>query len=428
MTGWWYSVRLAAVSRQGRGRSTADPDTTYRARLLDALGQAVIATDAQGVVTYWNARAQELYGWTSAEAVGRQISELTVAPVGQPSAQAVMATLAAGHPWTGAFPVQRKDGSRFVALVTDTGLYDEHGDLEGVVGISVNLGETVRPYLVQASEAAVVHGVDGVVHYASPAVTAVFGWDDETLPGRDLSDLVHDDDAGLLRESIAAAAAGVQLPTTVEMRFCRPDGDYVWAEGRWTNLLADPSIRGLVAIFRDVHERHVTLDRMTDLALTDRLTGLPNRSVLVERLQHAVARRRQQGAVLFLDVDEFKAINDSLGHAAGDQVLKAVADRLSGAVRPEDTCGRWAGDEFLVVTESVETRAAAEALAARLREAAEQPLVLEGRTVEPRVSIGVGLLAEGRSADQVLRLADHAMYAVKRRRRRQSTVVPPEDA
>ena len=421
-------MKAAAATRpdRRRRRPTAS-DTEYRAHLLDALGHAVIATDANGVVTYWNAHAEELYGWTSAEAVGRPIYELTVAPVGQPSAEEIMGALAAGQAWTGAFPVLRKDGSGFVALVTDTGLYDDEGDLEGVVGVSVNLGETVRPYLVQASEAAVVHGVDGVVHYASPAVTAVFGWDDEGLAGTHLTELVHDEDVGLLRECIAAAVDGVELPATTELRFCRPDGEYVWAEGRWTNLLGDPSIRGLVVIFRDVHERHLTLDRMTDLALTDRLTGLPNRSVLIERLQHAVARRRQQGAVLFVDVDEFKAVNDTLGHAAGDQLLTAVADRLARAVRPEDTCGRWAGDEFLVVTESVETRDAAEALAARVREAIEQPLVLEGRSVEPRVSIGLALLAEGRSADQVLRLADQQMYAVKRRRRRDSVVVLPPD-
>ncbi len=400
------------------------PEAEYRARLLDALGQAVIATDATGIVRYWNRHAEALYGWTSAEALGRPVHDLTAAPVGQPAAADIMSAFAAGVPWTGAIPVRRKDGSAFVALVTDAGLYDARGDLEGIIGISVNLGEALRPYLVQASEAAVVHGVDGVVHYASPAVSAVFGWDDEALVGRDLADVLHVDDVGVLQECMAAAAGG-QAAATAELRIRRSEGDYVWAEGRWTNLLADPSIRGLVVIFRDVHERHLTLDRMTDLALKDPLTGLPNRSVLVERLEHAAVRRRQQGAVLFVDLDDFKRVNDTLGHAAGDRLLQAVADRLRRAVRPEDTCGRWAGDEFLVVTESVGTRAEAEALTARVREAIEQPLVLEDRTVHPRASIGLALIAEGHTADQVLRIADQEMYAVKRRRRRDSFVVLP---
>ena len=418
----------ASTSRSTALPRPRDPIATAAlersARMLDALGQAVIATDLTGSVTYWNAQAEALYGWTAAEAVGRSVTELTVAEVGQPSAAEIMESLRGGVPWTGAFPVRRKDGSTFVALVTDTALHDEQDRIEGVIGLSVNLGEALRPYLVHASEAAVVTGPDAVVRYASPAVGPVFGWDDEALVGCPLEDLVHPDDVGALREQVATVAAADE-PVVAELRVRRSDGTHVWVEGRWTSMLADPGIRGLVAVLRDVDERHAALDRMTELALKDPLTGLPNRSVLVEVVEHAAARRDPHGAVLFVDLDGFKEVNDRLGHAAGDLLLRTVAERLRRAVRPEDTCGRWAGDEFLVVTDTVSSRQEAEALCARVRHALEQPVRLERTLVQPRASVGAALLDAGVSAEQVLRRADRAMYREKRLRRRTAQVAGP---
>ena len=389
-----------------------------KARVLDGLGLAVIATDLAGVVTFWNRHAEELYGWTCAEATGRAIFELTVAPVGQPHAEEIMATVARGGVWTGVFPVRHKDGTTFTALVTNSGLPDATGRLVGVVGASVNIGETLRPYLVHGSEAAVVLNPTGTVYYASPAVSTIFGWDDRAIIGRDLLDLVHDDDRDAVRASLGGAES-------CEFRARRQDGSYVWTEARWVDMRNDPSLHGVLGTLRDIDDRHLVLDQLTALALHDSLTGLANRAVVIERLAHAVARRDRQGALLFLDLDDFKQVNDQLGHAAGDDVLRTVAGRLQVVVRPEDLCGRWAGDEFVVLADDVRSREAADALVHRLTDALAEPIVTAGAAVRQQVSVGVAMLADtSHNADALLHLADDDMYRVKLAHRATSPAAP----
>lgn len=405
------------AAADGTGPGHVPLTDAERARALDALGQAVVVSDLAGTVTYWNERATELYGYEAAEALGRPVYELIVAPVAQDLAADVMAALASGRPWTGVFPVRRKDGSTFTALVTDSGLRDATGRLTGVVGTSVNIGEVLRPYLAHSSEAAVVVTRGGQLLYASPAVEPVFGWGSDELVGRPLADLVHPDDLPVFTQALHSSTAAA--PPTVELRLHRHDGSEVWAEARCTDLTGDPTIGGVLCTLRDVGERHEVLDRLAALATTDPLTGLPNRSVLAERLAHAATRRDRRGAVVFVDMDDFKAINDRHGHETGDAVLTAVADRLRRGVRPEDTCGRWAGDEFLVLAEQVSRPEEAEELVRRLRGLLETPLVVGDVEVVPRASLGFSLVADApHDADGLVRAADQAMYEVKRSRSR----------
>lgn len=406
-------TRPAAAAGNGSGHVPLTD--AERARALDALGQAVVVSDLAGVVTYWNDRATELYGYQAAEALGRPVYELIVAPVAQDLAADVMAALAAGRPWTGVFPVRRKDGSTFIALVTDSGQHDATGRLIGVVGTSVNIGEVLRPYLAHSSEAAVVVTRGGQLLYASPAIEPVFGWGFDELLGRPFADLVVSEDLPALMEALRGATAAAS--STVELRLHRSDGSEVWVEARCTDLTGDPTIGGVLCTLRDVGERHEVLDRLAALATTDPLTGLPNRSVLAERLAHAASRRDRRGAVVFVDMDDFKGINDRHGHETGDAVLTAVADRLRHGVRPEDTCGRWAGDEFLVLAEQVSRPEEAEELVRRLRGLIEQSVVVGGVEVVPRASLGFSLVADAPDdAEGLVRAADQAMYDVKRSR------------
>src|SRR3954464_14514887 len=149
---------------------------------LAALGQAVISTDPAGVIVYWNAAAEGLYGWSAREAVGRNIASLNVPEMTQDLAEDIMAALRAGVPWSGGFPVRRKDGSLFPALVTDAGIYRD-SRLVGIIGGSTNLGTALRPLLERSTDAALVLRSDAVVAYASPAVHQLFGWAEESLVG-----------------------------------------------------------------------------------------------------------------------------------------------------------------------------------------------------------------------------------------------------
>ena len=266
-------------------------------RLLDALGQAVIADGRAGRGDVLERPAEELTAgpaprrWGRHDQRARPSHRSASRRHGRSSGRWPWAT------WTGAFPVQRRTASRFVAARTDTGLYDEHGDLEGVVGISVNLVRRCgRTSCRRRGSRRARRGRRGALR--EPRGHRRLGWDD--VPSRAATSATSSTTTtwGCCASRIARPPRVSELPTTVEMRFCRPDGDYVWAEGRWTNLLADPSIRGLVAIFRDVHERAPDAGPDDGPRAHGPPHGLAEPSVLVERLQHAVARRRQQGAVL----------------------------------------------------------------------------------------------------------------------------------
>ena len=189
------------------------------AELLAAIGQAIIATDLNGVVFYWNHAAQELYGWSAEEATGRNIATLTVPEVAQDIAADIIAALRDGIPWSGGFPVRRKDGRRFPALVTDAGIY-QGGELVGIVGISTNLGTALRPLLERAADAALVLTADAIVTYASPAVGQLFGWQDDALIGSSIVPLIHPDDRPVLGHFLEQllAAPGAHPPLELRVR------------------------------------------------------------------------------------------------------------------------------------------------------------------------------------------------------------------
>ncbi|MBD3944879.1 PAS domain S-box protein [Nocardioides ganghwensis] len=215
---------------------------------LAAIGQAVITTDPEGVIVYWNAGAERLYGWAAHEVVGRNINEITVAEVGQDVADEIMAALRDGVPWSGGFPVRRKDGSTFPALVTDAGIHRD-GALVGIVGVSTNLGSAIRPLLERSTDAALVLRHDAVITYASPAVEMLFGWDQEALIGTSVVGLLHDEDRRPLADLLddVVRHPGVHLPVEVRVQAWN---DWRWAEAAFTNLLDDPTVRGVVCNLR----------------------------------------------------------------------------------------------------------------------------------------------------------------------------------
>ena len=176
-----------------------DREWFHPAELLAAVGQAVIATQPDGTVVFWSAGAQRLYGWTAEEALGLNVAKLTVPVVSTEIAADIMAALRKGIAWSGGFPVRRKDGTVFPALVTDSGIYRD-GELVGIVGISANLGTALRPLLERSTDAAVAVRADAVITYASPAVGPLFGWDEDAIIGSSIVPLVHAEDRDALAE------------------------------------------------------------------------------------------------------------------------------------------------------------------------------------------------------------------------------------
>ena len=214
--------------------------------ILDSLGLAVIATDPAGVVLYWNPAAERLYGWTPAEAVGRQINNLTVPEISQEAGAEIMQALRGGVPWTGGFPVHGKTGRAFLALVTDTAIH-RGSTIVGVVGVTTSLGSTLQPLLERLTGAALLLDEHGVVSYASPAVVDLFDWHD--IAGMSVTSLVAPDDADTLLGLVEQAITDPVPQPTFELRVRTPGG-LVWADMMLTSLMGDPDARGVVCSLR----------------------------------------------------------------------------------------------------------------------------------------------------------------------------------
>ncbi len=196
------------------------------------------------------------------------------------------------------------------------------------------------------------------------------------------------------------------------------DGTWRTLEAIGRNLLDDPAVGGIVINHRDVTERKVLEAQLTRQAFHDALTGLPNRALFTDRVSHALRRRARQHrgvVVLFVDLDDFKAINDSLGHQAGDRVLQEVGERLRTTVRPGDTVARLGGDEFAFLLEDVADPRDADDVADRVATALAAPMAVGGVEVALRASVGIALAGDGDAAADLLRDADTAMYTAKAR-------------
>jgi diguanylate cyclase (GGDEF)-like protein/PAS domain S-box-containing protein len=272
-----------------------------------------------------------------------------------------------------------------------------------------------RSLVQHSSDVIIVTREDGTIRFVSPSATRVFGYDPSAMLRQTLSELLHPDDreraATFFRQ--AAQAPGVTGP--VEWRFRQPDGSWLHAEILATNLLNDHTVKGVVLNTRDVSERRRLEEQLTHQAFHDPLTGLANRALFRDRVSHALALANRRGSpvtVLFLDLDDFKKVNDSLGHGEGDRLLIAAAERFLACARSADTVARLGGDEFAILVEGSDGR---EGLPDRLSAAMSHPFTLSGNQVRVTASIGVASAATNDSADDLLRNADMAMYAAKRR-------------
>jgi diguanylate cyclase (GGDEF)-like protein/PAS domain S-box-containing protein len=264
--------------------------------------------------------------------------------------------------------------------------------------------------LVSAStDLVLVFGPEGC-RYASPSVSALLGRTDAELRGEGFDAIVHDED----RATVTEARLSARQPELL-FRVSDHAGSWRHLEAHVTDLRADRHVGSIVFNARDVTERVQLEEELTRQAFSDGLTGLPNRALFRDRLHHALARAERTAdalAVLLLDLDGFKQVNDSLGHGAGDQLLVHVAERLRAVVRPSDTIARLGGDEFAILLEG-SNEATAVQLAERVLETLDQTATVGGHDLVVAGSIGIAMHAKGTEAEHILRDADVAMYAAK---------------
>jgi diguanylate cyclase (GGDEF)-like protein/PAS domain S-box-containing protein len=276
--------------------------------------------------------------------------------------------------------------------------------------------------LEAASDAVFAIDVHGAVRYASPSAQRMFGLPGEALTGKAMVELAHPGELAGLRAWMGELFAVPGGTARTEARLRQPDGSWLHLDVIGTNRVDDPALRAAVISLRDIGRRKDLEDQLSRQAFTDSLTGLPNRALFRDRLAHAVARRGGAATVLLIDVDDFKLVNDNLGHSAGDELLATLAGRLRAEMRPGDTLARLGGDEFAILVEDL-LPGEAEALAERLLLAGHEPVRLDSRDVT--CSLSIGIAGGDVAAGQLLRDADLAMYAAKRAGRNAYAVFDP---
>lgn len=218
------------------------------AEVLASLGHAVVVTDSTGHVVSWNPAAEQLYGWTASEAIGSHARTLYVPDMPDPIADDVAQALRDRTAWSGGLLVRRRDGARFVALLTAAGVYRDD-QFVGVVSTSINIGPAARPLLERSTDAALMLRADAIVSYASPAVRELFGWDHDALLGNTILPLIHEVDRLELAEFLDRVVTRPGAHPPVELRV-KVDTGWIWAEAALTNLLDDPTVRGVVCNLR----------------------------------------------------------------------------------------------------------------------------------------------------------------------------------
>jgi diguanylate cyclase (GGDEF)-like protein/PAS domain S-box-containing protein len=290
-----------------------------------------------------------------------------------------------------------------------------------------------RALVHHSSDLITLTDADLVVRYQTPSVTRLLGYAAEELTGTHLADLAHPEDRLGLLTAHDEAVTGMGADTVSGLRLRHRDGSWRYVQSVHTDLLADPDVRAVVITTRDVTAQKDLEAQLQHNAFHDGLTGLANRALFTDRLEHALARTDRVAtpvAVLFVDLDDFKAINDGSGHSAGDALLTAVAERLRRVLRPGDTVARLGGDEFAVLIEDAaagRAGAAAERVLAALAEPFAASEEEPGAEVRITASVGIALGAAGQhDAAELLRHADVAMYAAKEAGKGRSALFEPD--
>ncbi len=447
-TRWDGRPAFQAVARVITERKAAHRQLQYQAALIDAVSDAIVvhegSTAADLRVASWSCGAQRIYGWSEEEAMGRRAEDLVLVETGSWRVmwdQAVVSGMGlheTAH--------RRKDGTTFPVHVSATVMRDESGDPTGLITVCTDISrrteaEAARRELedhysavvAALEEGVIVLGEDQRIRAANAAAERIFG-----APAGDLIGTTLQDGPWLAVSEQGVPLLDHQWPPLQALSTGRPVSNAVIGlvcsgVTTWISINARPLHRGqrgfgtIVCSVSDITASKAAKDDLNHAASHDALTGLANRAGIARALDALDPGDREISA-LFVDVDHFKEINDSLGHAAGDQLLRALADRISGAVRGKfDIVGRLAGDEFVVICRNASADDVVDDLADRLLDSIRRPVQVtdsSGMThsVSVTASIGVAHLRPDRSAADLLVDADVAMYSAKENGRSQIRV------
>ena len=402
------------VTERRRAAESVSAANAQRKAVLDAATRvSIIATDADGMITVFNAGAERMLDYSAAEMVGHHALSSVLA-----GTSAVHGAVGE-HEWI----YVRKDGEQLIVAVSVTALSNEHGTLTGYLHVATDLTARKKAEeMLRKQSAAVSASMDGIgilderlnFTYANESLARLCGYPGPAaMIGRNLCDLYEPYEQVRVITSIVPVVQQ-HGRWRGEATGLRMDGSHFPQEISLTSIAGENS---MVCVVRDVTERTYAEEQIKHLAYHDALTNLPNRLLFKDRLSVALShayREESRLAVLFLDLDRFKIINDSLGHNIGDQLLQAVAARIDACVRDSDTVARLGGDEFTILLPRLSRSEDAAPVAAKIIEAVRYPFHIEGREFFITTSIGISVYPEdGSDAESLIKNADTAMYQAK---------------
>ena len=411
------------------------------AAIVEDSGDAVIAEGDSGRITTWNSAAERLYGTPAADALGE--SSLRLVPWRQrPDVLALAHSLRAGEIARARRRVEvlRLDGSSGTLELTALPAHGSDGQVTSISWVGRDVTEARRQeaererttehfrlgFEYGAIGMAIIDAATETIFEVNTALCRFLGRAAAEVRERRLTEFLHPADAGA-DDSMPALLAAGQRHHRDERRYLRPDGTVVWGHAEVV-LVEDPARAQpyYFAQVQDVTERRLAEEALTHQARHDPLTGLPNRVLLADRLDQALKRAQRSGlwvAMLLVDLDGFKEVNDRHGHGCGDRLLAEIAARLSGGVRASDTVARLGGDEFVVVCEEVADESGAHKLGETITGLFAEPFLIEGTELTLTSSCGVVLLGPHVSVEEALEHADSAMYAAKAQGGNRATIV-----
>jgi diguanylate cyclase (GGDEF)-like protein/PAS domain S-box-containing protein len=425
---------VASREQLARAYATTTHEREFASSLVASVADGIFAFDEQQRVTEWNPSMERWTGVERRDALGRMLAEFEAeidwGPDGTPYERALGGepTHVQDRPGRArrdaevqqfdatCVPVRRSDGRISGGLCTIRDVSERVATVARVIA-----GEArFRAMFDQAAISIVFIDDDGIIHHMNPAFEKLLGYGSEELLGRRASTLSPAEDAVITRAAMAELRAGDRDSVTVEKRFIRRDGATIWCSVTISRFRAEGDAVTVVGMLYDITNRKELETRLSHQAFHDPLTGLANRARLLDRIEHALAapdRLPSSLAIVYVDLDDFKKVNDSLGHAAGDALLRTVAERLLNATRGSDTVARLGGDEFAILLENVRGDDDVLVVADRVVRAMRAPIVVEGKEMFVGASVGVARGGvdgdEPATADLLLRNADVALYRAK---------------
>ncbi len=423
-------------------------DVTERARLQASLrlyelaikqsSNGITIVDAQQPgqpIVYFNPAFAEMTGYAAEEILGHNCRFLQRGDRDQPGLAALKSAIAQGRSAQATLRNYRKDGSLFWNELVIYPVHDENGKLTHFVGVQEDITarrradealflekELSEVTLNSIGDAVITTDTNGRISYLNPVAERMTGWNAAEASGQPLSVVFNVVDAEtrepVLNPIDVALASNSTMGLPMNTMLLRRDGSEASIEDSAAPIHdRDGRVIGGVLVFHDVTESRSLAIKMTHLAQHDALTGLPNRVLLNDRLAQSIARARRNDfrvAVLFIDVDRFKQVNDTLGHSVGDELLKQMAARLQTCIRASDTVCRQGGDEFVILLGEVRDAEAVGQVAQRVLATGERPYLIDGHEIHSTVSVGISVYPDdGDDVDSMIKCADAAMYSAK---------------